>query len=208
MSSLSFTTGIAIAIAFATLAIAFFVSHQPCCPHHCPHHCNCHRHHPCCNCLPATLITIALAAIAIALFVTCHPCHQCHSPCCPCPLCRPPPLLPLLLSCRPCPLLCCPHNLPHTIILPCCLPSWSCGCQRSLASHHPPLTLLSLVDCCFSPLLFTGRVWGHHLPLLFSGQWTCPTLCVGENQKETILANDSPLGPKLTDDKRQLKLEA
>jgi hypothetical protein len=39
---------------------------------------------------------------------------------------------------------------------------------RSLASHRPPSTLPSLVDCCFLPLPRIGGVWGHHLPLLFT----------------------------------------
>jgi hypothetical protein len=50
---------------------------------------------------------------------------------------------------------------------------------RSLGRHRPSSTLPSLVDCCFLPLQRMGRVWGHHLPLLFSGlvlvqrHWGC-----------------------------------
>ena len=54
----------------------------------------------------------------------------------------------------------------------CCLlppASWLCGRWHSLTSHHPPLMLPMLVDCCFSPLTWTRRVWGHNLPLLFIG---------------------------------------
>jgi hypothetical protein len=44
-----------------------------------------------------------------------------------------------------------------------------CDRQRSLACHHPPSPLLSPVGCCLSIPPADGGVWGHHLPLLFSG---------------------------------------
>jgi hypothetical protein len=45
-------------------------------------------------------------------------------------------------------------------------------CRPCPLHHMVPL----LVDCCFSSLPWTGGVLGHHLPLLFSGQRTRPTL--------------------------------
>ncbi len=96
--------------------------HRPCHPHppssspitHQPLH---HHHHPllclhCCHCpcrrqLPTTLVDIALATEAIALFVELHPCRQHHHPLHPpCPLHHPPPLSP---PCRPQPF---QHMLP------------------------------------------------------------------------------------------------
>ncbi len=86
-----------------------------------------------------------------------------------------PPQLPLLPPSKPLPhpspplsIHHCSHHLPHTLVIRLHPPLWSCGRRRSLASHHPPLMLPMLVDCCFSPILWTREVWGFHLPLLFS----------------------------------------
>ena len=87
----------------------------------------------------------------------------------PPPLPLSPPSKPLLYPLPPLSIRHCPHHPLHALIVCCRLPSWSCGCQRSYASHHPPLMLPMLVDCCFSPIPQTREVWGHHLPLLFSG---------------------------------------
>jgi hypothetical protein len=54
------------------------------------------------------------------------------------------------------------------------------------------------------------------IPSIFPGSLMLPVPkaqkvlqeCVGENQQETILANDRPLEPTLMDDKRWQKLEA
>ncbi len=101
--------------------------------------------------LHATIVANGMALSALALFVSHHLHHCHHHPCCPHPHC------------------CCHHNLPHALVIYCCLPLWLFGCQCPLVSHHPPLMLPLLVDCCLSSLPWTGGVWVHHLPLLFSG---------------------------------------
>jgi hypothetical protein len=128
---------------------------QPCQHHHYPrrHLRRCHRRHhrPRHRRLPVTLVPIALVAITIALLVARHPCHQLHpSRHCPLPLCYPPPSFPSPSPCSPSPSLplpsssaacsCC-SSLPTIVVV------WL-PCQRSLASHHPFLPILLLVDCC------------------------------------------------------------
>jgi hypothetical protein len=65
---------------------------------------------------------------------------------------------------------------PNNSISPlCCLPPLSplpSPCRPCPLCHVLPL----LVDCCFQSLPQTGGVLDSHLPLLFSGQKTCPTL--------------------------------
>jgi hypothetical protein len=91
------------------------------------------------------------SAVAIALFVACHPRRQRHpSHRCPRPLRRPPPSLPSPSPFPPLPFL----SLPSSSAARYCRSSsptvvvvWS-PCRRSLTSHRPPSSIPSLVDCC------------------------------------------------------------
>jgi hypothetical protein len=118
----------------------------------------------CCHCLccrrsSATLVAIALAAVAIALFVARHPRRQRHGPCRPCPLCQLAPSLP-----SPSPLPSLPSSLlpspsaarPRCLSSPTVVVVWSPR-QCPLASHYLSLLLLSLVDCHDYPMLPNTR---------------------------------------------------
>ena len=62
--------------------------------HHCSHCCHCLP----CRHLPTTLVAITPVAVAVALFIACHPCCQCHGPCHPCPLCCSAPSISIALA--------------------------------------------------------------------------------------------------------------
>ncbi len=136
------------------LSISLIVS-QPCHHHHHPRHRLCRRHcrhhPPHRRCSPVTLVAIALVAIAIALFVACHPCHQRHPSCHrPCPLRRPPPSFPSPFPCPPSPSSLLPSSstaCSRRLLSPTVVVVWSRR-RRSLASHRPPLSTPSLVNCC------------------------------------------------------------
>jgi hypothetical protein len=49
--------------------------------------------------------------------------------------------------------------------------------RRRAHVHSSHLPLPSQVDCClFTPLAVGGGVWGHHMPLLFSGLAQLPLI--------------------------------
>ncbi len=153
------------------LSISLIVS-QPRHHHHHPrrrlrrrHRC---YHPPRRRCSTVTLVAIALVAVAIALFVARHPRHQRHpSRHCPCPPCRPPSSFPSPFPCPPSP----SSSLPSSSAArsrcsssPTVVVVWSPR-RRSLASHRPPLSIPSLVDCC-SPSVAIALVAVAHPPPL------------------------------------------
>jgi hypothetical protein len=153
--AIAVATAIVITIALAALALDLFVARQPRHHHHHPRrrlrrrH---RRHHPPRRRFsPVTLVAIALVAVAIALFVARHPRHQRHpSRHRPRPLRRPPPSFPSPFPCPPLP----SSSLPSSSAAcsrrsssPTVVVVWSPH-RRYLASHRPPLSIPSLVDCC------------------------------------------------------------
>jgi hypothetical protein len=148
-------TLIVITIALAALALALFVTRQPRHHHHHPR-CrlrrrHCRRHCPRRRCSPVTLVAIALAAVAIALFVARQPCRRRHpSRHRPRPLRPPPTSLPSPSPFPPSPSLSLPSSsaaCSRCSLSPTIVVMWLPR-QRSLASHRPPLSVPSLVDCC------------------------------------------------------------
>jgi hypothetical protein len=110
--------------------------------------------HPRCHC----------SAVTIALFVAHHPrCHRhpsCHRPC---PLHCPPPSFPSPSPFPPLPSLLLPSSSTachRRSLLPTVVVVWSPR-QCSLASHRPPLSIPSLVDCC-SPAVAIAPSLAHH----------------------------------------------
>jgi hypothetical protein len=132
----------------------------------------------------ATLVVNAMARVALALFVDRYPHCRHHCPC------------------HPCPLRCCHHHPPHTLVVCRCPLSWSCGCLVNALSpaiaclHCSRCWLIVMIIQCFqnqgihqqggqrrhigepvkSALLLAG--WCIHGEL--TSEPTCGDLMVGE----------------------------
>jgi hypothetical protein len=144
-------------------SLAFFVTRQPHCRRHCPRRCHC----PCCHCLPATVVALALFAVAIATILATAPTTDANDIASNIATDLTTDLATELVT-----KLATTANLATATATATAAVTTTTTVTAITTATDPPHRLPSLVDCCFSPPPWLGGGLGPSFapPI----QRTCP----------------------------------